>query len=361
MNHWLAQITVGLTCAVVCATTVAAQTLAPPTANGFYVRADKEWLPLTAYAEFHEATESLRLVNGWSDDIPEVTNTTHFTIQMPNWRVGAVLLTGGDLLSSRYAERRNLTYGIRRTSVYGREIRVGKSDPTNLDKLLAQVGVPSDGFGYVFLVVGSEGFPTRYYPVRVRRRSQGGALSTAASSPAVFEWPGACPTECCGYGTAWTAHEATAAASAPRVPGSAPGVAASSFTIPAGGVVRAVTGTLYTVETGMARVDEDFSTDATFTDFSTRHKQPVTFLAGETIELLAPRGNGVYRIVHDERVIDANLYRLGTPESCKAENARCAGVITKAPVTEWWVMVMNEAKESGWINDPGRFARGSCK
>ena len=348
-------------CVVLCATAVVAQTLTPPTANGFYVRTDKEWVPLTAYAEFHEATQTLRLVNGWSDDIPEVANTTYFAIQMPNWGVGAVLLTGGDLFSSRYAERRNLTYGIRRTSVYGREIRVGKSDPANLDKLLAQVGVKPDAAGYVFLVVGSEGFPTRYYPVRVRRRSQGGALSTGASSPAVFEWPGSCPMECCGYGTAWTANEAATAASAARVPGAAPAVAASTFTIPVGGVVRAITGTLYTVETGTARVDEDFSTDATFTDFSTRHKQPVTFLAGETIELLAPRGNGVYRIIHDDRVIDANLYSLGTPESCKAENAHCTGVITRPPVTEWWVMVLNEAKQTGWINDPGRFTRGSCK
>lgn len=284
-------------CAVLCASSVLGQTLAPPAANGFYVRAEKEWLPLTAYAEFHAATETLRLV----------------------------------------------------------------SDPANRDRLLAQVGVAPDSPGYGFLVVGSDGFPTRYYPVRVRRRSQGGTLTAAASSPAVFEWPGSCPTECCGYGTAWTAKEATPVVGAARVPGAAPTVAAPAFTIPAGGVVRAITGTLYTVETGTARVDEDFSTDATFTDFSTRHKQPVTFLAGETIELLAPRGNGVYRIVHDDRVIDANLYRLGTAESCQPANPRCAGVITKAPVTEWWVMVLNEEKQSGWINDASRFTRGACK
>jgi hypothetical protein len=332
-----------------------------PATNGFYIHAERGWVPLTAYAEFHAATETLRLVNGWTDDIPDVTDTTRFAIQMPNWSVGAVLLTGGDLFSSRYAERRNLTYGIRRTSVYGREIEVGKSDPASLDKLLDQVGVSPGGAGYVFLVVGTEGFPTRYYPVRVRRGGAGGMSTTPPSSPAVFEWPGACPTECCGYGTTWTAREETPAFAVARVPGASAPAADPAFTIPAGGAVRAVTGTLYTVETGTARVEEDFSTDATFTDFSTRHKQPVTFLAGEMIELLAPRGNGVYRIVHDDRVVDANLYRLGTPASCKAANVPCAGIITKEPVTEWWVMVLNSEKQSGWINDPTRFARGTCR
>jgi hypothetical protein len=331
-----------------------------PRADGFYVQAERGWLPLTAYAEYHAATETLRLVHGWTDDIPEVPNATRFAIQMPNWSVGAVLLTGEDLFTSRVAERRNLTYGIRRTSVYGQEIQVGKSDPPSLDKLLAQVGVAPGRLGYVFLVVGTEGVATRYYPVRVRRPGGAGVPSTDVSAPAVFEWPGACPTGCCGYGTMWTAKEATPAVTAPPLPGAAPAGGAPAFTIPAGAVVRAVTGTMYTLETGSARVDEDFSTDATYTDFSERHKQPVTFLAGQTIELLAPRGDGSYRIVHNERVIDANLYRLGTPEACKAATARCAGVITKPPVTEWWVMVLYAEKQSGWIRDASRFQRGSC-
>ena len=186
-------------------------------------------------------------------------------------------------------------------------------------------------------------------------------LQAAPTRPPAFEWPGACPTDCCGYGTIWTATQDTAAASAALVPRAASTNAPAAFAIRGGARVRAVTGTLYTIELGAARVDEDFSTDATFTDFSTRHKQPVTFRAGETIKLLAPRGNGMYRIDHSGRVIDANLYRLGTQESCRMPNARCAGVITKAPVTEWWVMVLNDEKQTGWISDPARFTRGPCK
>ena len=186
------------------------------------------------------------------------------------------------------------------------------------------------------------------------------AAPAVAQSP-VFEWAGACPTDCCGYGTTWVAREATPAASAAPARGADPVQAPPAFTIPAGATVRAITGTLYTIETGSARVDEDFSTDATYKDFSPRHKQPVTFLAGETIELLAPRGEGAYRIVHDGEVIDANLYRIGSAESCKAPNARCAGIVTKQPVTEWWVMVLNAANQSGWIRDANRFVRGNCK
>lgn len=330
-----------------------------PATSGFYIHSETGWLPLTAYAEFHAATETLRLVNGWTDDIPNVTNITRFAVQMPTWRVSGVLVTGDDLFASRYAERRHLTFGVRRTSVYGWEVNVGKGDPANLDKLLAQVGVPPDRTGYVFLVVASDGFPTRYYPVRVRRRAAGASTAVAPERPTIVEWPGSCPVECCGYGAMWTAIQETAAVAAPLVPTATTGT--SAFTVPAGAVVRAVTGTLYTLESGTARVDQDFSTDATSTDFSARHKQPVTFIAGKTITLLAALGNGVYRIQHDGRVLDANLYRIGTIESCADVSARCAGVVTKPPVTEWWVMVLDAEKRTGWINQPARFVRGACK
>jgi hypothetical protein len=187
------------------------------------------------------------------------------------------------------------------------------------------------------------------------------AQAPTPQRPAIFEWPGACPVECCGYGTMWTAKEETVAAAASFLPGVTPSDTPPAFTIPAGAVVRAMTGTLYTIEAGTARMHEDFSTDATYTDFSARHKRPVTFLAEETITLLAPRGNGVYRIEHDGRLLDANLYRIGTPEACAAENARCAGIITKPPVIEWWVMVLNTDKQAGWITDPARFERGRCR
>jgi hypothetical protein len=196
-------------------------------------------------------------------------------------------------------------------------------------------------------------------PFSIRGGRQNATGAGPAAAP-LFEWPGACPAECCGYGTMWTAKEETPAASEALVASAAPALP-PAFVIPAGAVVRAVTGNLYTIETGTARVDEDFSTDATYKDFSTRHKQPVTFHAGDTIELLAPRGNGVYRIAHDGQAIDANLYRVGPPESCAAPGARCAAVITKPPAIEWWVMVLNAELQAGWIKDPRAFTRGSCR
>lgn len=170
----------------------------------------------------------------------------------------------------------------------------------------------------------------------------------------VNEWPGACPVDCCAYGSDWIAREDA------RAFKDADG-RDEVFTIASGDVVRAMTGTLYTIERGRARVDEDFSTDASYADFSARHRQTITFRAGDTIELLAPRGPNVFRIEHNGKVIDANLYRVGTQESCGAGNARCAGMITKQPVTRWWVMVLNADKQVGWIETPDRFIRGgSC-
>jgi hypothetical protein len=177
----------------------------------------------------------------------------------------------------------------------------------------------------------------------------------------MFEWPGACPTDCCGYSTGWTARDATPVWAAPLVAGESTTDATPAFILPAGTVVRAVTGTLYTLETGTARVRDDFSTDATYMDLSARHKQTVTFHAEETIELLAPRGAGVYRIRRNDRVLDANLYQVNTSEACAA-TARCAGVITKPPVTRWWVMVLDPAGRTGWIVDPvDRFQRSGCR
>ena len=187
-----------------------------------------------------------------------------------------------------------------------------------------------------------------------------GTVMTAQAPPR-FEWLGSCPVECCGYGATWTALQPVPAVADVPAPGAARTSAPAAFTIAAGAIVHAVTGTLYTIEKGAARVDEDFSTDATLSDFSTRHKRPVTFLAGETIELLAPREKGVYRIMKDGRVVDANLYQIGTPESCKTASARCAGIITKQPVTEWWVMVLNQERQSGWIRSPEHFARAGCR
>ena len=158
---------------------------------------------------------------------------------------------------------------------------------------------------------------------------------------AAFEWPGACPVECCGYGTMWTAKQETVASAAALVPGVTGTETSSSFTIPVGAVVRAITGTLYTIESGTARMHEDFSTDATYKDFSARHKQPVTFQAGETIVLLAPRGNGVYRIEHGGQVDHVNLMLINNADACAAAKTPCPGVKTKGPVTEWKVMVLN--------------------
>lgn len=157
----------------------------------------------------------------------------------------------------------------------------------------------------------------------------------------------------------WTAVRETPAWTAPHAAATAP-PEPPSFRIAPGDRVRALTGTLYMLEAGAALMREDFSTDASYLDRSTRHRRTVTLQAQETVSLLAPRGGAVWTIWHRGGAIDANLHRVGNPESCARPGARCAGVVTKVPVTRWWVMVMTRNDQVGWIATPEHFAIPSC-
>jgi hypothetical protein len=169
----------------------------------------------------------------------------------------------------------------------------------------------------------------------------------------VRAWPGVCPQACCSYNTEWIAAEATQVFAEPRASGDAAG--APIFVLQPGESVRALTGTLFTVERGILQVIEDFSADASYPDFSERHRQMVTLNAGETREVFAVRGANTYRIAHKNTIVDANLLRVGTRDVCSRAKPRCVAILTKSPFLKWWVMVMNARNQSGWIEDPRSF------
>lgn len=178
-------------------------------------------------------------------------------------------------------------------------------------------------------------------------------LSVAAQQSALhdtYEWLGECRAVRCPYGRDWVAPADTPAWPEPRAAG-IPASESPLFTVRAGERVRAVTGVLYTVERGTALMREDFSTDASYGNLSTQYRQTITLREGETVHLLAPKGPETYRIWRDGRVLDAHLYRVGLPSACARPEA-CAGVITKEPVTRWWVMVMTARREVGWVEEP---------
>jgi hypothetical protein len=173
----------------------------------------------------------------------------------------------------------------------------------------------------------------------------------------VRAWPGTCRGTCCSYNTEWIARRSVEAFAEPRVPGDR--AAAPIFVVNAGESVRALTGTLFTLRTGTLRVDEDISTDATYSDFSDRHRQMVTLGAGETREIFAIRGETIYRISHKDTIIDANLRRVGTRDTCVRANTACAAVVISEPTTRWWAMVMNARQQAGWIEEPIDFTIAS--
>jgi hypothetical protein len=169
----------------------------------------------------------------------------------------------------------------------------------------------------------------------------------------VRAWPGTCPQACCSYNTDWIATEPAQAFAEPRLSGHA---GAPVFVVQRGESVRALTGTLFTLESGLLQVSEDFSADATYGDFSERHRQMVTLKEGETREIFAIRGDGIYRLAHQDAIVDANLRRVGTRDECSRAKPPCVAVVVKAPITKWWLMVMNARQEAGWIEDPRSFS-----
>jgi hypothetical protein len=179
------------------------------------------------------------------------------------------------------------------------------------------------------------------------------AIAAQENDAGVRAWPGACPQACCSYNTDWIATTPAQVFAEPNP--SSDAARTPVFTVQPGETVRALTGTLFTLSTGTLRVDEDFSTEATYSDFSDRHRQMVTLNAGETRDLFAVRGESIYRLTHKGAIVDATLRRVGTREACARARPSCAGVVTKPPVTRWWVMVMNGQKAVGWIEEPRNF------
>lgn len=172
-----------------------------------------------------------------------------------------------------------------------------------------------------------------------------------------YEWLGDCPDACCGYSTEWTAKQDTPALSDPLPPDAQAAAGEPAFIVRAGETVRAVTGTLQLLERGRAVMREDFSTDASYANLSARHRQTITLLAGEEVHLLAPRGEGTWRIWHHGRILDAHLYRIAGEDACRARDTACAGVIIREPVTRWWVMVVTARGQTGWVVGSDRFDR----
>jgi hypothetical protein len=151
----------------------------------------------------------------------------------------------------------------------------------------------------------------------------------AASSepPESFVDRGACPGECCSYGT-WRAERTVDLYETPTLG------ARSVGRVAAGSYVEALTGEVHT-KAGL---------------FVVRKDGP-PYRAGEVIWIYTYLGEGYYRVWRAGAMVTQEISVMpshGNPDDW--------GYYKKAPESHWWVRVKTKNGLEGWTNTPGSFS-----
>ena len=157
-----------------------------------------------------------------------------------------------------------------------------------------------------------------------------GQLPRRPDAPLRIE--GACPFECCTYGT-WTTSEPTAVYAQPDDTTAAP-----AFTVPAGTALDASTGHVLLTRLGRTVARDSVTLYLGYED--TRTAAP-----GDTLLLLDYVGEGAYQAWFDGQIyqVDGSAAFAG-PGS--AEPA--LGPITE-PESQWWARVRAPDGRAGWL------------
>jgi hypothetical protein len=174
--------------------------------------------------------------------------------------------------------------------------------------------------------------PRSLLPLLVAVRLTG--LAQANAQTPSFIAKGACPFECCSYGT-WSVKAETDVRSGPDT--SAPIIARLST----GTQVRVLTGEVHVLP-GLARVTGRPHSSAAGLD----PKQP--------IEILDYRGEGYSRVRQGQRLSEVKIAR--TKRECAASpNWRYCWVdVIREPISTWWVQVQLPDSRLGWVLMEGR-------
>lgn len=153
----------------------------------------------------------------------------------------------------------------------------------------------------------------------------------APNAPEMWEEEGACPFECCTYGSDWTLREPSA------LRGAADPYASTVREIPAGGRLAALTG-----RTRTRRGRFHF----------TQSSPP--FREGERVDVYDYLGEGIYRVWHGGTMTEADLGL--SPYGARREGA--LGRMEADPRQTWWVNVRLGDGAEGWIavDDPADVA-----
>ena len=175
--------------------------------------------------------------------------------------------------------------------------------------------------------------------------------TVAPDQNALFVDRGACPFECCTYGT-WRADSAVQLRASPD------SSAAVVANVAAGTTVTATTGEVH-VKPGvfvMTRGERAYSLD--------RSAPPTpgdSFKVGDTLLVYTPRGEGAFKV----RLASSNgpMFELMLADSstgCAGANA-CNGRLLSRPVSTWWANIRTPDGTSGWTTDTRHFVgRDRC-
>ena len=145
--------------------------------------------------------------------------------------------------------------------------------------------------------------------------------------PEMFVDLGACPGECCTYGT-WRAERAVVLREAPS---ERSGTVAS---VAVGSEVQAETGQVHT------RAGK----------FVVRRESP-PYRAGEVIWLYTYRGEGFYKVWRAGQMVEQDISVM--PDHTSPDDW---GYYASVPHSVWWVRVRLESGLVGWTNAPASFS-----
>ena len=157
--------------------------------------------------------------------------------------------------------------------------------------------------------------------------ASGGYGQGTAEPPAVFVDRGACPGECCVYGS-WRAERSVDLYEAPAEGARQVGQ------IEAGAVVRALTGQVRTIAGR----------------FVVRKETP-PYRPGDVIWVYTDLGEGYYRVWNAGEMVTQEI--SVAPDH---QNPDDWGYYDPAPVSHWWIRVRQEDGREGWTNAPESFS-----
>lgn len=140
---------------------------APKLPFGVFVSSPEDTVELRAYAD-HHGFGRLTLAQGLLADIPAVPRIPVVLCNMPGWWLQTMWLASQRIFYDDVAERRQLTYTMRRYSVsaIGASVRE-LNEPAGIAKLLAAVGASDANPAYVVVTL-TNGHVVRDYLVELR-------------------------------------------------------------------------------------------------------------------------------------------------------------------------------------------------